>query len=296
MPARASRSSNTTLSPEGITLLARIREVGERGDWQGVKHLFSAYEGQEVPIFTAVMKYAVKNGQLRAAAGTYRRKSNCVLDAPAYNIALTTFIELEKHDVVDELWKEARRVCKLDKQMALTGIQAAAARGDVLRASELLDEMQQKGLQIGVQHITSAIRACWEASGSRHNAAKHLWEFMLQLDVEPSIITFSCLVGAYSSASVEDVSAAYADMKRYGIAADRPFSEICITSVLQKPKDAKWTFDELLSVVFPRTSPARLATARKAMDEFQQAGIELTTLGARIESALRKWEQSNTAK
>ena len=163
-------------------------------------------------------------------------------------------------------------MCKLDKQLALTGIHAAAAQGDVLRASELLDEMQQKGLQIGVQHITSAIRACWEASGNRHNAAKHLWQFMMQLDLQPDIAAFTCLLGAYKSASLEDVLAAYADMKRHGIEANRPFSETYITSVLQKPKDAKWTFDELLSVVFPRTSPARLAAARKAMDEFQQAG------------------------
>ena len=35
------------------------------------------------------------------------RDANVVLDAPAYNIALMTFINLEKHDEVDKLRLEA---------------------------------------------------------------------------------------------------------------------------------------------------------------------------------------------
>ena len=143
-------------------------------------------------------------------------------------------------DLSAKIWAEARRVCPFDQHLALSGIHVAAARGDVIDACGILDDMQRESVDIGIQHITSTIRACWEADGKRHNAAKQLWQVMMQLDLEPDIAAFTCFLGALKTAGLDDVLAAYSEMQQCGVAANSPFAEtLCFRN--RRPQSGRST-------------------------------------------------------
>ena len=92
-------------------------------------------------------------------------------DAPTFATAMKTYAKLGNNSRVREIWAAAREACPLDALLAAARIDAAAAEGDVLTAAELLDEMNRTGVGIDIAHVTSAIRACWEAAAWPFNSA-----------------------------------------------------------------------------------------------------------------------------
>ena len=109
------------------------------------------------------------------------------------------FSGLKQPCAVREIWSEARKSLELDGPLAGARIAAAAVEGDIETAAQVLDEMNRSDVEIDVGHVTSAIRACWGAQGSNHNAAKYLFQLLLSLELEPDIATFTCLFGAYAT-------------------------------------------------------------------------------------------------
>ena len=174
------------LSPSGRKLIRRIVEAGERGDWQQVRRIFAGYTGAEPQVFNAVMHIALNCTQNKEGAHVYERLCalNMTKTSPTITAALKIYSRLGHHETVRQIWSEAKQSMKIDEVMAAARIEAAAAHGDIETAAQVLDEMSSSAVEIDTLHVTSAIRACWEAKGHGHNAATFL--FQLLLDSSPA--------------------------------------------------------------------------------------------------------------
>ena len=107
------------------------------------------------------------------------------------------------------------------------------------------------------------------------------------LDLKPNVVTFACLVGAYTTAELEDILAVYNEMQELRILPNKIFAETYLVTVLQKPKQERWT-EQKAVVEIRKRSPERIAAASQAIADFQAAGISLTSLSKRICRALAK--------
>ena len=277
------------LSVEGRTLLSKITAAGQKGDWVDVKRMFALYSGMECQVLHSVMHAAYTCGQYREAARVYTRMCDLKVakDAPVYATALKVFSKLEQPTAVRDIWTEALKVCELDKLLAAARIVAAAVEGDIQTAAEVLDLMNKTGVEINQGHITSAIRACWEATGSTHNAAEYLYRLHIDLDLQADIAMFTCLVGAYKTAPLEKIMGAYSDMQAMHIKSDFAFAETYLATLLLKPKEQRFNQQEMLAWLCQLPGP-RIAAAKSALDNFRQEGIELTSLSRQFAQALSR--------
>ena len=82
-------------------------------------------------------------------------------------------------------------------------------------------------------HVDDGVHIAVTKEGTSHNAAAFLFDFGLNLGLEPNIITFACLMGAYAKAPLEKVLKAYGQMVAMGIKPNKAFAEVYLTSVLQ---------------------------------------------------------------
>ena len=281
-----------SFTTEGLQLLRKVTDAGDRGDWQQVRSLFSGYAGKDTPVYNAVMHIAYRCGQYREASLLYERlcSLNMTKTAPTFTAALLVYSKLDDQATVKRVWSEARQTIELEQPVAGARIAAAARAGDVETAAAVLDEMNQSRVEIQVSHVSSAIRACWGAAGQHHNAAKYLFKVLLDLDLEPDIVTFTNLAGAYSTATLEDVLTVYAKMRDLGIKANRVFAEVYLTTLLSIPK--KQTHRTVNEIIFHilECSRERVAAARVALTDFKAAGIDLTAFCQDIDKALQQLE------
>ncbi|CAE7390541.1 FCA [Symbiodinium natans] len=147
--------------------------------------------------------------------------------------------------------------------------------------------MNRSHLSMHVGHVTAAIRACWNSEGRSDNAARMLYSFMLDIGLEPNIVTFTCLLGAHEAASVEDIWKIYTDMQQAGVQADVVFAETFLITVLRKPKAVKWDYDEAV-VALRGLEPHRIQAAQAALMHFKKTKVRLSTLSSRIDRALQR--------
>ena len=261
------------ISSSGARLVTVISEAGKRGDWQQAQRLYSAYSGAEIQVFVAAMDAAIRCSQYRQGARIYRKLCSLNINqtAPAFTSALKIHSKLDQKHAVREIWANARRECDLDSPLAAARISAAAAEGDVQTAAQVLDEMNESGIAINVGHVSASIRACWRAEGSHHNAAKYLFDLHKELGLQPNVITFACLLGAYVTAPLEDILGAYADMKKLGISPNTVFAETYLVTVLRKPSEARK--DREMLIELQKRSPDRIAAAKQAISDFKAAGV-----------------------
>ena len=293
---RAGRSLHTkareglpTFGQKDKVLLSKISEAGSRRDWQLVHKLYSAYTGNEIPIFNAVMHEALDCQQYKEGTRVWRqrRKRNATRTFPTFTAALKLHARVNLTSDVRQIWAEAREACDLTDVLAAARIDAAAAERDVETAAEILDEMNRTGVNINIAHI----RACWQASGSRHSAAKFIFRFSRGLDLQPNIANYSALVGACVTAPLSEVQAVLSSKEL--LEPDRAFAEVCLTSVLGLAKEETVTRRKLNDLLarLQLKPPTRLAAARTALQEFRQIGVEFTTLAELIACALDQLEQ-----
>ena len=278
------------LSPLGGRMLRRIVEAGERGDWQQVRRIFAGYTGAETQVFNAVMHIALNCTQNVEGARVYEKlcAQNITKTQPTITAALKIYSRLGHHETVRQIWAEAKQSMKINEIMAAARIEAAAAHGDVETAAKVLDEMSSAALSIDTLHVTSAIRACWEAKGHGHNAATFLFQLLLDSGLEPNIVTFTCLAGAYKSAPLKELVRARAEMDSYDIQPDRVFAETYLASVLMLDPDVSFTMrstQQLAAYIRPRP-PERLRAAREELATLKTTDIDLTGLSLRIDKAL----------
>ena len=284
---------NMSLSEEGRAVLREVSKAGDRGDWHQVRKLFATYKGREIQIFTAVMHIALKCRKYKDGSQVYEKVCNMNIEqtAPTYVAALKIFAKMQQPDRVKHIWAQAQKNVQTNVVLAAARIDAAAMEGDVEAAATVLDYMNKTGIPIDIGHINSAIRACWGSDGCSHNAAKYLFQLLLDLELQPDIVTFTCVIGALKTAPLEDALTIYTRMKNMDIEANEVFAEIYLVTVLRKPQAAAWSMDDLLRTVLPAQPPERVAAASAALAEFKAAGVDLSTLSARIGLALKRWAE-----
>ncbi|OLQ10947.1 hypothetical protein AK812_SmicGene5259 [Symbiodinium microadriaticum] len=152
----------------------------------------------------------------------------------------------QKH-AVREIWTDAMNTCELDAGLAAARISAAAAEGDIETAAVVLDQMNNTGIAIDA------------------------------LDLKPNVVTFACLVGAYTTAELEDILAVYNEMQELRILPNKIFAETYLVTVLQKPKQERWT-EQKAVVEIRKRSPERIAAASQAIADFQDVYFQKQNL------------------
>ncbi|CAE7573245.1 PPR4, partial [Symbiodinium sp. CCMP2456] len=282
---------NSVLSREGRDVLESIQLARGAGDWIKVKSLYASYAGTgtEIQIFNAVLHTAVECVQYKEGADIFDSlyKLDITKTSATYSAALKIFAKLGHNATVKELWEEARNnpACDMNEPLTAARIDAAAEEGDVESALLVLSNMTQTNVSINIAHVTNAIRACWAAGGVKYRTAEHLFNLTATLGLEPNIVTFSCLVGAYGVAPLEKALAAYADMRSMGIEPNPPFADAYLGAILQKPRAHSWQPAEIMDALqlLQEEAPNRIEAAKLALSEFKGLGLELTDLARRIE-------------
>ena len=285
MSTRARDGVQTDLGGRGKRLLSSISAAGDRSDWQTVNRLYSSYNGTETQIFNAVLHLACKCGKYEQGARIYEHANqlNVSKNALTLTAALAIHAELNETHAVRQIWTESLQTCKLDEPLAQARIAAAAAEGDITSAAEVLDIMIKDRVNINNAHITSAIRACWEAKGNYQNAAEHLFNLSIKLGLQPEIPSFTCLMGAYRNANLTRISAAYSRMKDFGVEPNRAFAEVYLIAVLQVTKDRQIRSVSQALRHLRMHSADRLAAAQQALRDFRRADVEVSNLCSLVE-------------
>jgi pentatricopeptide repeat protein len=124
-----------------------------------------------------------------------------------------------------------------------------------------------------------------------HRAGKYLFDLLPELGLQPTIISFTSLIGALRTGQLQDILSAYKDMKTEGIEPDQVFAETYLVSVLQLEKSqqvlqarAPQQLQELL-----RERPVeRLKAARQAIADFRKGKMKLSGLCFNIGEALKQ--------
>eukprot|EP00438_Fugacium_kawagutii_P014215 Skav201455 [mRNA] locus=scaffold6:293603:294559:+ [translate_table: standard] len=259
------------LKPGEKELMSQISGASERRDWPAAKSFFGAYAGSASPVYSAAMHAAWRCRMNKEGAMIYKScRANCdYIGLPTYTAALRIFGKLRDEAMVKQIWDDALATNDLDEVFAAARISAAADAGDVQGAAETLDIMEASNVSISVFHITSAMRACWGWGDKQHKAAKYFFDLMPKLDLTLDVASFTFLIGAYSSASLQEGLFAYNAMKDLGIVPDQPFAETYIFALLQKSKDKS------LLQQLRKQSTERLQAVRNALDDFKRAGVPL---------------------
>jgi hypothetical protein len=207
---------------------------------------------------------------------------------PVYTQALRIFGKLKDEAILCEVWDEALERCDLDYDgvLASARIAAAADVGDPETAAEVLDLLQRKDIPIRLQHIASAIRACWGRGKNRHKAAKYFFDLCPQVSVTPNLIVFTCLIGAYKTAPLEDLTSTYHAMRGLNITPNEAFVETYLLSVVAEDNVIKWYNPESAAEFLSHRPLERLKAAQEALSDFDRDGVKLTRLSRNVKEAL----------
>ena len=158
---------------------------------------------------------------------------------------------------------------------------AAVRCGQLKQGAQIYEKLCDLKITKTYPTFTAALKIFAELGQS--NTVRKLWKEAKQsLD----------LVGAYATAPLDKIESTYRTMQEIGVKPNRVFSEIYLTSVLAiKKAEAydKRTVRQLTSYL--RSCPQkRLQAARAALDDFENAKLETTTLCNKIDAALQLLE------
>lgn len=159
-------------------------------------------------------------------------------------------------------------------------------------AASVLDLMTTQGVKVEIYHLTCAIRACWCFGKTQHRAAKYFIDLFPGLGLKPNLVALTALIGAYSTAPLEDVVSTYDGMRALKILPDTIFAETYLATVFHKGPDVELprTPRDLADVLREQPSDRRQA-APHALKDFRAAGIKLTRLSENMDKALRLLEE-----
>lgn len=128
------------------------------------------------------------------------------------------------------------------------------------------------------------MRACWGWNDRQHKAAKYLFDLLPKFELSPTVVSFTCLIGAYQTASLSQILPAYNEMKAFQVEPDSVFAETYIFSVLQVDRTERGRFQKNLQ----EKSIDRLRAARDALTEFKVAGLRLSRACTRVDRELTR--------
>ena len=283
---------NITLTKDSRVLLSKITAAGKRRKWRQVQKLFSTYSGSDIPILAAVMHISLKCREYEAGRRVFERvcQENLDKNGPVFAAALKIHASLGESLRVQEIWEEAMATCEINAPLASARIDAAAVEGDFDSALEVLGLLHNTDTAIDIVHITSALRACRSAKGHRHESAKELLQRAFELNLKPNVVTFTSLLACFSEAPLREIQAGYAQMQELGIKPNKVFAETYVTVVLGRIPHGSSTVKSIQNDVLPSQPPARVQAAKKALEEFKVAGVQLTALTKVVDAALQTWK------
>ena len=167
--------------------------------------------------------------------------------------------------------------------------------GDLASAIDVLDLLASRGIAIDIVHLTSTIRACWGVEGERHESAKEILQMAFDLDLQPNVVTFTAFVGSFVDAPLDQLLAAYAQMKDLHIKPNRVFAETFVTTIFGRIPHGSST-QSILTDFLPSQPPPRVAAAQAALRDFKAAGVKLTSLLEAVDAAMQKWRGKRVGK
>ena len=280
------RPESVTLSKEEKKLVSDIASASEQRDWESAQMSFASYTGSCSPIYGAAIHAAFRCRKYNDGAKIYEQcLANCEnITLPVFTVALRIFSKLGDATRVQQIWDQALITCELDGPLGSARFVAAAEAGNVELAAETLDQMNDSNVSIEVHHINSAMRACWGWGGKQHKAAKYFFDLLPKFGLHPTVISFTSLIGAYKTASLQDILSAYEEMKSFQIEPDGTFAETYIFSLLHSDHLGHMRFEKNLR----GQSVDRLQAARDALSDFKQAGLRLPRVCAGVDSELAR--------
>ena len=284
----AAGMGNFTLTREEKRLLTEISSAGKDRNWMAAKYLFDTYTGDAPPVYSAALHAAFTCREYREGARLYEQcRQRCkYINEPVYVDALRIFGKLREDDMVCKVWDEVLQKSDLNVVLASARIAAAADAGDPETAEKVLDLMEKKGIPINVLHMSSAIRACWGWGKDRHKAAKYFFDLCPQVGVTPNLIVFTCLIGAYKTAPLEDLTSTYHAMRGLNITPNEAFVETYLLSVVAEDNVIKWYNPESAAEFLSHRPLERLKAAQEALSDFDRDGVKLTRLSRNVKEAL----------
>ena len=289
---RAKKAPAFKLSSPDQQLLGKISNASEAYKWQDVQYLMASYNGTAVPIYTAAMHGAFRCREYQAGASLFEKcqQAGSTLDAPVYSLAVKIHGKLGNHEMVRKVWNQTLRDCDFTDILATARISAAADEGDVETAAEILDLMNNtKGVAIQVHHVSSAVKACWGSKKRMNKVGQYFFDLLPKFGLKPNLIAYTNLIGALGTGKLQEVVAAYGDMKRQQISPDTIFAETYLTSVIQLKKGVFWAPEKIRDAMLEKERVEvveRAQAAREALADFEKAGVKLTRLSVMIRKAL----------
>ena len=281
------RGSNWALSKEEKELISNISSAAEERNWAAARSIFTGYVGCATPVYGAALKAAFRCREYKQGAKIFEQcRTNCKqFDEPFFVMSLRIFAKLQDRLRVQQIWEDALQTCELSDVLGSARIAAAADAGDVEMAADTLDKMNNSNVfVINVYHINSAMRACWGYGNKQHTAARYFFDLLPKLQLTPTVVSFTSLIGAYKTASLQQILTAYDEMKSLGIKPDRVFAETYIFSVLSTSKQADERVEDKLHEI-PRE---RLQAARDALTDFKREGLRLQRSCLGVDKALTR--------
>ena len=212
------RGNGIVLSTAEKKLVGEIAWASEKRSW-AAKSFFAGYGGSAVPVYTAALQHY---------AGSTSREQRSISSAGQTAKSLINrflrwlYVSLQSSGTLLK-WRRFGCIEHIgwDDILGSARIAAAADAGD----AATLDEMNSSNLSIEVHHIHSAMSACWGWGDRQHKAAKYFFDLLPKFWQTPTVISFTSLLRAYCTASLQEVLSACENMKPLQIAPDTVFAE-----------------------------------------------------------------------
>eukprot|EP00438_Fugacium_kawagutii_P015972 Skav227109 [mRNA] locus=scaffold199:358357:359361:+ [translate_table: standard] len=277
-------SDGPALSQDEKALVVKLARASEGRRWHTARSLFGAYAGSATQVYTAAMHASFRCRKNEEGSKIYEKcRANCeYVGLPAFTVALRIFSKLGDTSRVQQIWDDALKAHRLDGPLASARLVAAAEAGDVQTAAEILDKMNNSNVSIEVHHIDSAIRACWGWGNNQHKAAKYFFDLLSAMEISPTVVSFTSLIGAYKTADLPDLLHAYEEMKSLQIKPDKVFAETYIFSLLRAGNNPRASGAEILE----GNCIERAQAARDALADFKSAGLKLTRGCTKVDEEL----------
>ena len=272
-----------------LASLLKTLGTGRPGQWKKVKKILSNYSGYSPLVLGSGMRAALRSQEYQEGAKLFERlqQANAPTTLPVYTIAMKLYGKLHRQDEVRQLWEELVGLDLVNKINAQARIDACADNGNFKVAAEVLDYLDEKGIEVDELHYSSAINACANSNEEkRANAAKYLLEEMLRKELKPNIVTYSCILRTLRQSPGQDLVDLLDSMKAQGVMANNVFAENFFYIFLKQPRKGCWTNKAAVVADLQKLPPGHLETAKRVMDEFLAAGIDLNASCRRIKAAL----------
>ena len=289
---------NEDVPAQDVALITKMKHAGNRGEWLAVLAAFKASSKSSAAVFNTAMAAALRCGKFKKGTQIYRQLDRLQIQKTlkSYCCGIRLHAECEQPDQVTEIWNEARaQEFWAENESACSAmcamLHAVSKTGDVSFAASLLDQMERRGKVLNILDWNQALNACRLAG--KPNAAAFLLNQLTSRDVQPTVVTFSLVIGAHSGRPLAEILPYVDRMTAQGIQPSSLLVEDLVCSILglRRRPGHGWEFVKTAAqarLMMSETPPAHKAEALRILKNAQKQGIELSILMQRFRKALLK--------